>query len=52
MHERIIYEMLTGQRLFKGDDLSEILAKAVVTAPFDPTQNHGLIFRWVTYAGQ
>jgi hypothetical protein len=25
-------------------------AKAVVTAPFDPKRNHGLIFRWVTYA--
>jgi len=26
-------------------------AKAVVTL-LDPAKNHGLIFRWVTYAGQ
>ncbi len=53
-------------RIYGGDDNNALVpgdvfvvltgggnyAKAVVTAPFDPTQNHGLTFRWVTYARQ
>lgn len=53
-------------RIYGGDDDNALVpsdvfvvrtsagnyAKAVVTVPLDPTQNHGLIFRWVTYTGQ
>jgi hypothetical protein len=56
----------SAERIYGGDDNNALVpgdvfvvrtgagnyAKAVVTAPLDLTHNHGLIFRWVTYAGQ
>jgi serine/threonine-protein kinase len=51
----VLYEMLTGQRLFKGDDLSETLASAIKEQPnLQPVpakvhrNNASAVFGWVS----